>query len=454
MKVSDGATTVAEYRYDGLGRRIRKYVPDGANWTVTEYYYSVARQVVEVRRDGGKTRSGTPLSEPTLATTLREQYIWSPRYVNAPILRDRDNAAGGDLGKTGSGLDERLYYLTDANMNVTTLADTGGDAVERYTFDPYGKVTIYDGTWTNTRGSSSYDNSYLYCGYWRDNETGLYHVDHRTYHPLFGRWLQRDPLGYADGMNLYQYVSSQPCLYLDPYGLRQITEVEKKMLEGVEKQYTNTQQNNKAEQFGVENAQQVKSALDVVRKAIDEVPEGQSDPAPLKALLYALKQYADDPEQYAFARKCPQRKGSISGYPENTWKCNKLVADCYAAGAGVGLSTKTGEPGYPANKDESGTWGPQANDLARKGGNLRSLTDARDIKSKGSNGQIDPKSVPQSGDIVAYPNPGGYGHSSIYIGDGIVVAAKTGGVRLETVKYEQEAHGGSARVRKYTGTGR
>lgn len=129
VKVSDGQTTVAEYRYDGLGRRIRKYVPDGGNWTVTEYYYSAGWQVLEHRRDGGRTRSGDPLSEPTLATTLREQYVWSPRYIDAPILRDRDNATGGDLGKTSSGLDERLYYLTDAQMNVTTLVDTGGDAV-------------------------------------------------------------------------------------------------------------------------------------------------------------------------------------------------------------------------------------------------------------------------------------------------------------------------------------
>jgi len=222
VKVSDGANTVAEYRFDGLGRRIRKYVPDGENWTVTEFYYSVARQVLEVRRDGGKTRSGSPLSEPTLATTLREQYIWSPRYVNALILRDRDNAAGGDLGKTGSGLDERLYYLTDANMNVTTLTDTGGDAVERYTYDPYGKVTIYDGTWTNTRNSSSYDNAILYCGYYRDDETGLYHVDHRTYHPLFGRWLQRDPLGYVDGMSVYEYCGGRPVTATDAQGLDMI----------------------------------------------------------------------------------------------------------------------------------------------------------------------------------------------------------------------------------------
>jgi RHS repeat-associated protein len=220
VKVSDGQTTVAEYRYDGLGRRIRKYVPDGENWTVTEYYYSAGWQVLEVRRDGGIARSGSPLSEPALATTLCEQYVWSPRYIDSPILRDRDNAAGGDLGKSASGLDERLYYLTDAQMNITALVATGGDAVERYTYDPYGKVTIYDGTWTNTRSSSSYANEVLYSGYRLDTETGLYQVRNRVYHPLLGRWIQRDPLPHMNGTNLYEYVAANPLLSVDPYGLK------------------------------------------------------------------------------------------------------------------------------------------------------------------------------------------------------------------------------------------
>jgi hypothetical protein len=38
------------------------------------------------------------------------------------------------------------------------------------------------------------------------------------YHPTLGRWLQRDPIGYADGMSLYEYVRSSPCGWRDPSG--------------------------------------------------------------------------------------------------------------------------------------------------------------------------------------------------------------------------------------------
>jgi RHS repeat-associated protein len=42
---------------------------------------------------------------------------------------------------------------------------------------------------------------------------------HRHYNPDLGRWLQRDPSGYVDGMNLYAYGMSSPMNYGDPMGL-------------------------------------------------------------------------------------------------------------------------------------------------------------------------------------------------------------------------------------------
>ena len=39
------------------------------------------------------------------------------------------------------------------------------------------------------------------------------------YHAGVGRFLQRDPIGYVDGMNLYEFVEGEPVVGVDPYGL-------------------------------------------------------------------------------------------------------------------------------------------------------------------------------------------------------------------------------------------
>jgi RHS repeat-associated protein len=41
----------------------------------------------------------------------------------------------------------------------------------------------------------------------------------RYYDYYTGRWLTHDPLGYVDGMNLYEYVKSNPATGIDPWGL-------------------------------------------------------------------------------------------------------------------------------------------------------------------------------------------------------------------------------------------
>jgi len=95
-------------------------------------------------------------------------------------------------------------------MNVTALLATDGTPLERYVYDPYGKVTVLDADFSaDADGKSDYDNSILFAGYYRDNETGLYHVRNRYYHTQVG-WITRDPAGYADGMSLYEYCASGP----------------------------------------------------------------------------------------------------------------------------------------------------------------------------------------------------------------------------------------------------
>jgi len=180
-----------------------------------------------------------------VAEDVQFQYVWDVRYVDTPALRDENKDPGTDNDCTEAG-DERLYYVSDANFNVTALVDAEtGEVVERYMYDPYGKATVCEEDWTPRQGNASaVANDVLYCGYRFDAETGLYHVRYRSYHPTVGRFSQPDPetVGLvrldvptlvpgvwmaqnaeiqqqANGINLYQYVVSDPISLVDPYGL-------------------------------------------------------------------------------------------------------------------------------------------------------------------------------------------------------------------------------------------
>jgi len=64
--------------------------------------------------------------------------------------------------------------------------------------------------------------SVLFAGLPIDLNGAFYYVRHRAYHPALGRWFQRDPAGYIDGLNLYEYVRSRPVGATDPRGLWKI----------------------------------------------------------------------------------------------------------------------------------------------------------------------------------------------------------------------------------------
>jgi len=113
-----------------------------------------------------------------------------------------------------------LYYLHDANFNVVALADTNGAVQERYVYDAYGRVTIYNGDWSSTRSSSSYGNYILYTGRHLDPETGMYFFNARYYHPPLGRFTARDPL--QDDATFYAYCGNGPLDHTDAAGLQQI----------------------------------------------------------------------------------------------------------------------------------------------------------------------------------------------------------------------------------------
>ncbi len=197
VQVTDGGTIVAKYEYDGDGRRIKKHIdsqspssPNGIDRYEHLFYASVGTAVELPAQQLVETRNTTTENDQPESLQPKYQWLWSPRYIDAPILRDENTDTDGLCD------DGRLYYLADANMNITGLVDVNGDALERYIYDPYGRLTIYNADWSSSRLSSLYSNPVLYTGRDLDPETGLYYYRARYYSADLGRFTSRDPIEY------------------------------------------------------------------------------------------------------------------------------------------------------------------------------------------------------------------------------------------------------------------
>ncbi|MBK9120263.1 MAG: RHS repeat-associated core domain-containing protein [Phycisphaerales bacterium] len=105
------------------------------------------------------------------------------------------------LGNVGQLVD--LYLTTWQPVNILAA---------RYEYDPYGNVTAAGGGYAER-------NRFRFSTKQFEAESGLGYWGERFYHPEYGRWVNRDPIGERGGSNLYGYVANAATLRIDRIGL-------------------------------------------------------------------------------------------------------------------------------------------------------------------------------------------------------------------------------------------
>jgi len=137
-----------------------------------------------------------------LAETASSTGVVVSRYTQEP---DDLDAPLAELRSTTTS-----YYEADALGSVTSLTNSSGALANSYNYDSFGKVT---------NSSGSLQNPFQFAGRDFDDETQLYYNRARYFDSALGRFVSEDPIGWAGGTNLYEYVRNEPTIFTDPSGL-------------------------------------------------------------------------------------------------------------------------------------------------------------------------------------------------------------------------------------------
>lgn len=205
QKKQDGQTTT--YQYDALNRLIQVKSPQG---TFDYRYDSFNRRLNKTSKN------------------LSERYLYQGQNEIGMVdsqgliqeLRILGTSHGAELGAAVAiEIKGRIYApVHDHQGHVVGLINANtGQPCEAYRYTTFGEETLI-----NAQGkviqSSEVGNPWRFASKRIDPETGWVYFGRRFYDPANGRWTTTDPLGFADGPNLYAYLHHSPLSAFDAYG--------------------------------------------------------------------------------------------------------------------------------------------------------------------------------------------------------------------------------------------
>jgi RHS repeat-associated protein len=204
-------------QYPTVGGATQSHTTDGqllsdAVWT---YQYDGEGMLIAANKTGVaasfKYDPFSRLIERTVNTN-KTRYV----YAGSRLLEEYDSVTNALLKRyVYAGTDEAVIEIDGAG-NVTYLhqdhqnsliarANGAGTLTAKYEYSPWGEASL-PGT------------GFGYTGQRWDADLGLYNYKARYYDPAKGRFLQPDPVGYKQDMNLYTYCVNDPVNLSDPTG--------------------------------------------------------------------------------------------------------------------------------------------------------------------------------------------------------------------------------------------
>lgn len=234
-----------EYGYDNAGNqttRTQAGVTD-KSWTQT---WDNENRLVKVEKEKGTERRTVTFKYDPQGRRIEKQLTvidgitkistWTYVYESDNIALEIYTDPSGTTEKTfythGPGVDEHLAlerngqfycYHADGLGSIVSITDANHNIVQSNEYDSYGMV----------KPSTSFRNSYTYTGREWDKETGLYYYRARYYDPMEGRFISKDPIGFKGGINLYNYVESNPINETDPFGEKSFKDLYCEKISGV-----------------------------------------------------------------------------------------------------------------------------------------------------------------------------------------------------------------------------